>query len=299
MKHTCNLIPRRKLSHTVGRGIALQREAMLYLSVLSCWKCDILCHTKTTRLTLESFVWSCCENIGRRYEKITQEEYKLEMWFLRWEACRQKRPCIGDRMLLMLSHRTVSPELLCLSIPSFSLTHKLQSFPPHQRNKAETQGGGSGSSAVKSVSDSLRTGSHPRLGDGVAWSCLGQRVSPENLWRSLLSFHFSQIARACWMWSPLRTSRTTCCRPWSSSSSWTTQSPHSCSPRCSRRWQTSGRSSQSMCSYCMWSRRRRQTWAFTPCSRRSTRIYISRKVLPADVFLLSIALLFWGKKSDT
>lgn len=183
-------------------------------------------------------------------------------------------------------HPSVSP----ISCRAFLLTSL--------RNKAEIQGDGGGElcSAVEPVPDSLRTGSHLGLGEEVAWSCRGRRASPENLWRSLLSFCFSQIARACWMWSPLRTSRTTCCRPWSSSSSWTTQSPHSCLPRCSRRWQTSGRSSQSMCSYCMWSRRRRRTWAFTPCSRRSTRIYISRKVLPADVFLLSIALLFWGKK---
>lgn len=116
----------------------------------------------------------------------------------------------------------------------------------------------------------------------LASSCPGFRASPENIWMSLLlCFPFSQTAQACWTWSPSRTFKTTCCRPWSSSSSWTTQSPHSCSPRCSRRWQTSGRSSQNMCSYCMWSRRRRRTWAFTPCSRRSTRIYISiKKTLP-------------------
>jgi len=122
------------------------------------------------------------------------------------------------------------------------------------------------------------------------------RASPE-VWWSLFLFSFSQTAQACWTWSPSRTSKTTCCRPWNSSWSWTTRSPPSCSPRCSRRWQTSGRLSQSTCSYCMWSRRRRQIWAFTLCSRRSTRTCISRKVPVADkVFLLSIALLFWGKK---
>lgn len=64
-------------------------------------------------------------------------------------------------------------------------------------------------------------------------------VGPENFVTEPPVLLLPQTARVCWMWSPLRTYKTTCCKPWSSSSRWTTLSPLSSLPNCSRKWQTS------------------------------------------------------------
>lgn len=66
-------------------------------------------------------------------------------------------------------------------------------------------------------------------------------VGPENFVTEPPVLLLPQTAQVCWMWSPLRTYKTTCCKLWSSSSSWTTQSPLSSLPNCSRKWQTSDR----------------------------------------------------------